>query len=76
MALIAWLRVNKRLGWSEMIHASAVSCRVLAVPGGRDHPPIVLGSHEVVFDSSAHGDLTFGSEVRKASDKPSDNGPS
>ena len=76
MAVIAWFRVNKRRGRPDTIHApwpSAAACelyRAVAIS------PAELGGHVVArrFELPMR-DLTFGSEVRKASDKPSDNGP-
>jgi hypothetical protein len=40
-------------------HAASVIYRVLAVPGGGDHAPVILVGHNVVVDSSAHGKPHF-----------------
>lgn len=48
------VRLNIRQGRPDTFHAPAISRRVRAAPRGRDHAPVELGCHVVIFDSSCH----------------------
>src|SRR5450755_1818607 len=76
MAVIAWLRVNKRPERSDTVHPPWPSAAAYELYRA---VAITRPSYSAHIKSSsiraAMRNLTFGSEVRKASDKPSDNGP-
>jgi hypothetical protein len=69
--VIVWLRVNMHLGWSATIHAPWPSA---AAPEMYRAVAITRPPNSAVMKSSsiraAMRNLTFGSEVRKVSDKP------